>query len=158
MAEITLAASTDAFNTAKSLFIEYAQKLDIDLCFQSFDQELLDLPDMYGSPAGGLLLVSQADEWVGCAGVRRLDQAACELKRMYLRDSMRGMGIGRILLGAALDLAQMLGYEKIRLDTLPSMETAIALYRSVGFTEIPPYRENPVPGALFFEKKLNKHV
>lgn len=158
MVETTLASSATEFEAAKSLFKEYAQNLGVDLCFQSFDQELQALPQMYGSPSGGLILVGRPGAWTGCAGIRQLDKTTGELKRMYLRESLRGQGVGRILLGKALDLAQVLGYSVIRLDTLPSMEAAISLYRSMGFVEIPPYRENPVPGALFFEKTLNNHV
>lgn len=158
MGEITLATSEIEFDAAKQLFMEYADNLGIDLCFQSFDQELQAIPEMYGPPRGGLLLVGQPNAWEGCVGVRQLGENAGELKRMYLRETQRGLGIGRILLSKALDLANTLGYSVVRLDTLPSMEAAIALYRSMGFVEISPYRANPVPGALYFEKKLNNDV
>ncbi|MBK8193850.1 MAG: GNAT family N-acetyltransferase [Lewinellaceae bacterium] len=150
-----IAASTSAdFDNGKRLFLEYAETLGFSICFQNFEQELADIQVQYGAPNGCLLLVSDGENTVGCAGVRRWQGDIAELKRMYLRSDVRGTGAGRRLLDAALDRARGLGYRAIRLDTLPTMHAAIALYRKYGFQDIPPYRENPFEGTLYLEKKL----
>lgn len=150
-----IAASTPAdFDTGKRLFLEYAETLGFSICFQNFGQELADIRHQYGAPNGCLLLVTDGDNTVGCAGVRRWQGDIAELKRMYLRPDFRGKGAGQRLLDAALDRARGLGYRSIRLDTLPSMQAAVALYRKYGFQDIPPYRENPFEGTLYLEKNL----
>lgn len=152
--EIFAAKTTADYDTGKRLFLEYAESLGFSICFQNFEQELVDIQTQYGTPHGVLLLVQNDQETVGCAGVRRWDGDIAELKRMYLRPSARGQGTGRRLLDSALEHARQLGYRNIRLDTLPSMEAAIALYRATGFEEIPAYRDNPFPDTLYLEKKL----
>lgn len=152
--EIRIAQSPADFDTAKRLFLEYAESLGFDICFQNFEQELIDIQTQYGAPDGCLLLAAANGEDAGCAGVRRWADGAAELKRMYLRPSARGAGAGRRLLQAALDQARQLGYRSIRLDTLPNMQAAISLYRAFGFDDIPAYRENPFEGAIYLEKTL----
>lgn len=152
--EIINAISPADFATGKRLFLEYAQSLDFNLCFQNFEQELADIQVQYGAPNGCLLLVKNGEEAVGCAGVRRWKDDIAELKRMYLQPQTRGLGLGKKLLEAALENARQLGYRSIRLDTLPTMETAIALYRAFGFSDIPPYRDNPFEGTIYLEKTL----
>jgi len=152
--EIRIAQSAADFDTAKQLFLEYAESLGFDICFQNFEQELVDIRVQYGAPNGCLLLATTGGQAVGCAGVRRWEGGAAELKRMYLRPSARGAGAGRRLLQAALEQARQLGYRSIRLDTLPNMQAAISLYRSLGFDDIPAYRENPFEGAIYLEKTL----
>lgn len=154
MMEILLAGSPDEYATGKQLFLEYAQSLDFNLCFQGFEQELADIEAQYGAPAGCLLLVQNGDTAIGCAGVRRWQEGIAELKRMYLRPAARGSGMGKHLLDHAIEQARRLGYQSIRLDTLPTMEAAIALYRNAGFEEIPAYRENPFEATLYLEKQL----
>jgi ribosomal protein S18 acetylase RimI-like enzyme len=146
---------------ARELFLEYAQGLGIDLSFQGFDDEVRDLPGAYAPPQGCLLLaLAEAGSPVetrrplGCVAVRRLDAETAEMKRLYLRPAARGLGLGRTLAEAALAEARRLGYRRLRLDTLPGMEAAQALYRDLGFREIPAYRANPVPGARFLEIEL----
>jgi putative acetyltransferase len=155
---LILAESQAEFETAKSLFKEYAQWLNVDLCFQSFDQELADIAIQYGSPKGGIFLIKIGEDVAGCVGVRSLKNdttgTICELKRMYVREAFRGKGYGKLLLGAALDLAGDLGYETMQLDTLPRLEAAIALYLANGFVEIGAYYHNPLPSVRYFEKKL----
>jgi GNAT superfamily N-acetyltransferase len=138
----------------RSLFNEYAGGLGVDLCFQDFDRELAGLPGDYAPPAGRLLLAWEAEQAVGCGALRKLDAGACEMKRLYVRKTARGGGLGRRMAEALIGEARLIGYDRMRLDTLPSMGEAITLYRSLGFVPIEPYRKNPVPGALFLELAL----
>jgi ribosomal protein S18 acetylase RimI-like enzyme len=135
----------------RALLVEYAEGLGIDLEFQHFAEELANLPGAYALPAGCLLLAEWRGQMAGCVALRPLEEDICELKRLYVRPSFRANGIGRALSRAAIDRAQDIGYARMRLDTLPWMDAAVALYRSLGFVEIEPYCHNPVPGARFFE-------
>jgi len=139
----------------RALFLDYAQSLGFSLCFQGFDEELRTLPGMYAPPRGRLLLAMEGDAPAGCVGLHEWDAQIAEMKRLYVRPAFRGRGLGRILTDAALADARALGYRSIRLDTIPTlMQPAIALYRELGFREIPPYRDNPIPGALYLELQL----
>jgi len=138
----------------RSLFTEYAGSLGIDLGFQGFDGELEGLPGRYSPPEGTLLIAERDGEPCGCIALRRIDARACEMKRLYVRPACRGLGIGRELVRRLLEEAGARGYGCMRLDTLPSMRSAIAMYRSFGFLETAPYVYNPVEGALFMEKVL----
>jgi ribosomal protein S18 acetylase RimI-like enzyme len=139
------------------LFREYADWLGIDLSFQGFEAELKSLPGKYAPPAGELVLArAPSGAALGCVAVRPLDgaDAACEMKRLYVRPAARGLGIGRALVAAIIRSAEELGYAEMKLDTLPAMAEAFALYRVFGFTEIPAYYHNPVPGTVYLGKKL----
>lgn len=151
-----LNASTEThYDTGKALFQEYAASLNFKLCFQGFEAELASMKTQYAAPAGALLLAENtAGEPVGCVAVRQWKDATAELKRMYLRKEARGQGLAQRLLDTALETARHLGYQTIRLDTMPDMQVAIALYRKNGFYDIAPYRENPDSGAVYLEKKL----
>jgi ribosomal protein S18 acetylase RimI-like enzyme len=138
----------------RALFEEYAASLGVDLGFQGFDDEVAELPGAYRPPGGVLLLARDAGEAVACVGVRPLDGDACEMKRLYVSPTRRGSGLGRRLVDEALAWARTAGYLAMRLDTLPSMAAASALYDAMGFREIAPYYENPVPGARFLELEL----
>jgi len=139
----------------RALFLDYAQSLGFSLCFQGFDEELRTLPGMYAPPRGRLLLAMEGDAPAGCVGLHEWDAQIAEMKRLYVLPAFRGRGLGRILTDAALADARALGYRSIRLDTIPTlMQPAIALYRELGFREIPPYRDNPIPGALYLELHL----
>jgi len=140
--------------TARTLFREYADGLGIDLCFQGFDRELAELPGDYAPPRGRLLLAGVEGGIAGCIALRPLEGGACEMKRLYIRPQYRGRGIGRALAEAVIREARSTGYPCMRLDSLPSMSEAIALYRALGFREIAPYRPNPVEGAVFLELEL----
>lgn len=134
---------------ARALFEEYASGLGIDLCFQGFEAELGRLGEMYGPPHGRLLLGLLHGQAQGCVAVRRLTDDDCEMKRLYVRAAARGTGLGRRLAQAAVESGRALGYHRIVLDTLGSMTAARALYASLGFREIAPYYDNPIPGARF---------
>ena len=138
----------------RSLFVEYERAIGVDLCFQGFAEELATLPGAYAPPRGRILLALLDDEPVGCVALRPVTDDVAEMKRLYVREPARKFGLGHRLARAIVDAARDLGYRAMRLDTLPSMTAAIALYRSLGFVEIPPYRDNPVPGALYFEVGL----
>ena len=139
----------------RQLFLEYAQSLGFSLCFQNFDKELANLPGDYVAPNGRLLLAEYNGKLAGCGAVRRLDPAACEMKRLYIRPEFRGKGLGRMLAGKLIAEARSIGYRRMRLDTVePVMKTAVAMYREMGFHEIEPYCQNPIAGALYMELTL----
>lgn len=148
------ANSIKAFEDGKNLFQQYATSLEIDLSFQDFISELAAIDKQYNMPEGALILAYNDDIAVGCAGIRKLDTQTAELKRMFVLPEFRKYKIGATLLQLAIDNAKHLGYNIIRLDTLPSMTQAQNLYRSFGFYEIPAYRYNPVEGTVFMEKRL----
>lgn len=139
-------AVADDVDLIRTLFREYAGSLGVDLSFQGFEEEVAALPEGYDV----LLVAGEA----GCVGVRRFEDGVCEMKRLYVRPSARGTGLGRTLAEAAIEHARTLGYRAMRLDTMPMMASAQALYESLGFVEIPPYRHNPVAGTRFMELLL----
>jgi putative acetyltransferase len=145
-----------ALAATRTLFEEYAASLGFDLCFQSFDLELAGLPGAYAPPQGRLLLASQGKEIAGCVALRPLGPGVSEMKRLYVRPAYRGSGVGRLLAERIIHEARMEGYQRMRLDSLPTMEAALQLYRRLGFREIAPYTTNPVIGAVFLELELDR--
>jgi ribosomal protein S18 acetylase RimI-like enzyme len=144
----------EQYSAACQLFQEYADWLGIDLCFQGFEEELKDLKAMYCEPVGGIILCEIEGNYVGCVGIRRIDDQRAELKRMYVQPHQQQKGIGTALLENAIELARECGYEKVQLDTLNTMTAAINLYIKNGFIQIPAYYHNPIATAVYFEKKL----
>ena len=158
MLTIVDAAAVDEVLTVRCLFEEYAASLGIDLCFQGFEKELAGLPGHYAPPQGRLLLALQDGQTAGCIALRPLEPGVCEMKRLYVRPAFRSHGIGSVLVDRIIQEARQAGYQHMRLDTLPSMARALALYRRLGFREIAPYYENPVEGAVFLELQLDRSV
>ncbi len=134
----------------RAMLREYAAWLQVDLCFQNFEQELAALPGEYSPPSGRLLIAESA----GCVALRPIDDRICEMKRLYVRPDHRGSGLGRHLVEAIISEARSIGYRAMRLDTMPKMDRAQGLYAALGFHEIPAYRYNPEPGARFLELDL----
>ncbi len=151
--------SADDWRETRIIFTEYAQSLDVDLCFQGFDEELTHLPGDYAQPRGALLLAKVNGAVAGCCALRPLDAAdypnAAEMKRLFVRQAFRGLGLGRQLAEAILDEARMAGYGCVLLDTLDDMEAARTLYADLGFEEIPPYYHNPHAGAHYLKVDID---
>jgi len=154
MWEIVQAENRKDFETAKSLIEEYTASLGINLDFQHFDRELQHFPGHYASPGGRVLLAKSGNQVAGCVCLRRLAGDVCEMKRLYVKPEYRGQAIGKQLALAVIQQAKTIGYHCMRLDTLPTMPAAMALYTTLGFRHIEPYYDNPLEGAMFFELKL----
>ena len=155
MLDVAPAAAPADLEQARILFREYAEQVDAPCCFAAFNEEVATLPGEYALPAGRLLLARTGGQAAGCVAMRRLDAGRGEMKRLYVRESFRGDGLGRTLAGLVIAAAREQHYAYLMLDTLPKMGEAIALYRSLGFRETGPYSAEPTPGAIFFELRLS---
>lgn len=153
-AEIIRIESDQHIEEVRRLFVAYEHSLSIDLCFQDFEQELAGLPGEYAAPSGCILLAIDGDSAVGCVALRRIDDSACEMKRLYVVSAYRGTGLGRKLAESIIDEARRIGYGRMLLDTLADMREALGLYRSLGFRETDPYRFNPCEGATYMMLEL----
>lgn len=157
--ELITASSPAELQAAREIFEEYARALEVDLCFQHFDEELASLPGEYAEPRGALLLALVDGALAGCCALRPLDTVdypnAGEMKRLYVRKAFRGFGLGRQLAESTLDAARRAGYACVLLDTLDDMEAARALYEDLGFEDIPPYYHNPVAGAHYLKVDIS---
>ena len=157
MGEITIgvAESPGDIAAVRELFQEYAAWLGFSLCFQDYDTELATLPGKYASPTGRLLLARCDGTAVGCGALRPLEPGICEMKRMYVRSQFRGRRFGLILAQRLIADAKLIGYDVMRLDTIPKqMPEANRLYHSLGFYEILAYYGNPQPGVCYLELRL----
>ena len=147
-------ARPDEMDILRQLFREYEAWLQVDLCFQGFEQELAALPGAYAPPQGGIWLSEQGGEIAGCVAIRPLDQGRCEIKRLWVREAYRGQALGRRLAETALREGKAMGYRRACLDTLGQMTAARQLYNSLGFHEIPAYYDNPLEQVLYLERDL----
>ena len=154
MIGIIEATTAEDFAAGKVLIEDYADALGVDLCFQGFADELVDLPGMYGPPGGCLLLARVDNKLAGCVAVRKQGGDVCEMKRLYVKPEFRGRSLGRYLAEAAIRKSRELGYKNMVLDTLPQMIEAQTLYRSLGFEETGGYYQNPVPGVRYLACRL----
>lgn len=160
MLRIFDATSPEQIVSTRDLFKEYAQSIGFSLCFQGFDKELERLPGEYGPPDGRLLLAEYDGRPAGCIALKRVEipggPPACEMKRLYVKPEFRKYGIGRALAEKLIEEAREIGYQRMVLDTVPDkMPAAVALYRSLGFVERPPYYHNPLEEVLYMELDLS---
>jgi putative acetyltransferase len=147
-------AEPDELAGVRALIEEYVRSLGVDLGFQEIETELGDLASAYAAPGGGILVGIAGEELAGCVALRPLEPGACEMKRLYVRPVFRRTGLGKRLAVAAIEKARDLGYDRMRIDTLPQMQAARRLYAELGFRAIEPYRFNPLPGTAFMELEL----
>lgn len=154
MTTLRPACFPDDLGRVRQIFREYADGLGVDLCFQGFEDELATLPGKYAEPQGRLILAEDDGQVLGCVAMRPLEDGICEMKRLYVRPAGRGRHLGRQLAAAICRAAKEAGYTRMRLDTLPSMQAAQQLYRSLGFEPIAPYVFNPIEGAVYMEVDL----
>jgi len=151
----TQAQSPEEIERARELFREYEAWVEVNLCFQGFENELASLPGDYQPPRGRLLLAQVDQQLAGCVAMRDLGEETCEMKRLYLRPEFQGQGLGRALAEKIIESARETGYQRMRLDTITGkMDSAISLYRSLGFKEIPAYYSNPFAGVKYMELAL----
>ena len=156
MIQIVKANTETLVENAKELIREYAQSLEFDLEFQDFEKEMENFPGQYAPPRGCLYVALDANQPIGCVALRNLGQGVCEMKRLYVKPSLRGQKVGKLLAEIVIKAARDMGYDYMRLDTIPSMKQANMLYNALGFKQIAPYRFNPIEGATFFELNLNE--
>lgn len=140
----------------RRLFREYQHDLGVDLCFQSFEEELASLPGRYGPPAGTILLALHRRRAAGCVALRDLGKGVCEMKRMFVRPRFRGLGLGRALAKAIVAEGRRLRYRTMKLDTVPKLQAALSIYQDLGFRKTRPYCHNPLKGAIFLAKRLSR--
>ena len=136
----------------RDLLEEYGRAAGVDLAFQNFDRELATLPYEYDP----ILIARAGGDAAGCVALRRIDDDTCEMKRLYVRPAFRGRSIGRLLAEAIIAEGRQRGFSRMRLDTLPSMSEAMALYESLGFADIEPYRYNPIKGSRYMQLELRR--
>ncbi len=138
----------------RNIFIEYAEFLQVDLCFQDFEKELQTLHQVYSPPQGCIILAKLNGKTLGCIALKPIGEGICEMKRLFVRSEGRGTGLGRKLVEELIRFAKESAYKSMKLDTVAKLKEAIALYRSVGFVETAPYVYNPLSDVLYFELKL----
>lgn len=149
--EIDRAENAFQYSQAKNLFQQYADSLDFDLDVEGFRGEMDEFPWQYASPQGCILLAREEDQYLGCVALRPLGDVVCEMKRLFVSPDAQGRGIGRALVHELIRCARQIGYQGMRLDTVPSMRSARTLYRAFGFRDIESYGDSPIEGAIFME-------
>lgn len=149
--EFIIANTEQDYEAAAVLFKEYSSWLQVDLCFQSFNEELKTLEKMYSKQDGGIVLCKDGNKYVGCSAIRRIDETACELKRMWVQLPYQKKGIGELLLKECIAIAKNLQYKTIKLDTLQRLLPAIHLYKKYGFLETTSYYHNPLENVVYME-------
>jgi len=154
MTEYILANNQLEYEAAQLLFNEYAQWLNIDLCFQNFDKELQQLSIMYAATSGGIVLCKKGNDFIGCSAIRKIDTTSCELKRMWVKLPYQKLGIGETLLKECIALAKKLNYKEILLDTLKRLQPAIKLYKKYNFIETEAYYKNPNNDVVYMKLVL----
>lgn len=155
--DIVYANWTQDINEIRKLFREYEEFLDVNLQFQDFEFELASLPGKYALPSGVLLLARNGEEYIGCGAIRRFgkpENGICEMKRLYIRPSARGLGVGKQLAKQLIQEGIRLGYRTMILDTLERLEAATRLYQSLGFVISEPYYNNPLSDVLYWKLDL----
>jgi len=152
--KIKRAESPDEMDEVRRLFREYEAFLDVDLCFQSFEEELAGLPGKYAPPDGILLLAWNGQEAVGCGALRKLDNGTCEMKRLFVKPRFRELGLGTTLAKRLIDKATRLGYSTMLLDTLDRLKAAMVIYESLGFVRTEPYYRNPLADVVYWKLDL----
>ncbi len=154
-AAIRPAVSASDWEVARALFREYEREVQAPGCFEGFERELAELDRRYSVPNGRLLLLHDGGEPVGCGAFRSLAPGVAEGRRLHVRPAARGKGLGGALVLALLDEARAAGVHTFRIETLPEkMSRAVAMYRALGFREVPPYVDRPVAGAVYLELAL----
>jgi len=154
MTRIIQATTKAHYQSARELFLQYAESLGFDLEFQGFSRELSELPGEYAAPAGCILLAEAAEGYSGCVALRQLKNNICEMKRLYVLQEFQGRGVGRVLASSVIEAARKKGYKRMRLDTIGSMKAAQRLYFSLGFNTIEAYCDNPLDDPSFMELAL----
>ncbi|EDV23093.1 Acetyltransferase [Trichoplax sp. H2] len=154
--EIVNAVIPDDLEEIRSLFREYENFLEVDICFQGFEEELQTLPGKYAQPKGRLLLARKNDIIAGCVGLRELQPGICEMKRLYVRPKFQGKNLGRKLVKRIIQEAQNIGYTRMRLDSLGKLKAALSLYKSLGFRETRPYYDNPLSNVVYLQLDLTQ--
>ncbi len=144
----------DRLDEVITLFREYHKMLGVDLNFQDFEKELKTLPGKYTTPDGRLYVIYLEGKLAGCIALRRYDETRCEMKRLFVRPQFRGLRLGQILAEKIIQDAKGIGYEEMILDTLASLESAVYMYRKMGFEEVEPYYDNPLDDVIYFKLKL----
>ena len=158
MVKIVEANTKEFVEKAKELIREYARSLEFDLEFHDFVKEMEDFPGQYASSGGCLYIALDENQPIGCVALRDLGQGICEMKRLYVKPNFRGQKAGKLLAEVVIKAARNMGYDYMRLDTVPAMKQANRLYNALGFKKIAPYRFNPIKGATFFELNLKKEI
>lgn len=153
---IEIRPAYDQLETVKELFREYAVQIHVNLCFQNFEEELASLPGKYALPKGRIVVAYVDDIAAGCVALRPFDNHTCEMKRLYVKESFRNMKLGKALAQRIIAEAETIGYDTMVLDTLRTMESALGLYKSLGFVEIQAYYENPLDEVVYMSLNLNE--